>query len=361
MNKNNQKKSIMHFGPDLNEKGGVVTVIDGILKSDLSKKYSIENIATTTSNRKIFTFIKSIFEFINKAIKKEIEIAHIHMASKGSFCRKSIIVLMCKLFNIPSVIHMHGACFDQFYNSMGKIARGYCKYIFKQSEKVIVLSESWKNFFSTWVDEKKIVVVNNSVKVDEKFKIKIKEEKSCVTFVFMGKCGVRKGVYDLLDTIEEIKNHGYDESKFKVILAGDGELDKVNEKVLEKKIENVVNVKGWIEKEEKEEILLSGDVFILPSYNEGLPMAMLEAMSFALPCIVTNVGGIPEVIKNGVNGFISSPGDKKSLYNNMMSLINNEDNRKEMGKNSFDTVNGHFNQEKELLKISNIYNFILKK
>lgn len=90
--------------------------------------------------------------------------------------------------------------------------------------------------------------------------------------------------------------------------------------------------------DKKIQIINEVDAFILPSYNEGLPISILEAMSYNLPIISTSVGGIPEILKNGYNGFLIRPGDKKALKNAILTLINNPSLRKEMGKHSQEMV-----------------------
>lgn len=351
---------IIHFGPGLREKGGVVSVINGIVDSKLSFKYNLRNIETTKSKGKMLSFLKSIINFIRMKRIYDIKIVHIHMASYGSFYRKSIMAILASMFKIPIVIHVHGACFNIFYNSLNKCLKKYCNYIFKLSNKVIVLSESWKEFFISFVNEEKILVLHNSVKISENFNKEIKTDNEKVTFLFMGRCSNRKGVYDLLDIVENIKNDNeYTENNFELLLAGDGELEKIKNIINVKKIDNIVKVLGWVDEKEREELLKKSDVFILPSYNEGLPMAMLEAMSRGLVPVVSSVGGIPEVIKDGLNGYINEAGDKEAFYTNMVNLICHKDLIFKIGKNAFDTVYNDFNSEKEMMILDKLYKEIL--
>ena len=83
------------------------------------------------------------------------------------------------------------------------------------------------------------------------------------------------------------------------------------------------------------------DAYILPSYNEGLPISILEAMSYSLPIISTAVGGIPEILKNGENGFIMEPGDKEAIYRAIHTLMGDERLRAQMGEKSFEKVRTH--------------------
>ena len=87
--------------------------------------------------------------------------------------------------------------------------------------------------------------------------------------------------------------------------------------------------------------LLEQLIYILPSYNEGLPISVLEAMSYSLPIISTTVGGIPEILKNGENGFIMEPGDKDAIYHAIFSLMEDKNLCGEMGRKSFEKVQVH--------------------
>ena len=96
------------------------------------------------------------------------------------------------------------------------------------------------------------------------------------------------------------------------------------------------------EKLGNKQILLNiADAYILPSYNAGLPISVLEAMSYSLPIISTRVGGIPEIVKDGINGLLINPGDKKAIYDSIVSLMNNKELRENMGKQSKDIVKEH--------------------
>ena len=105
------------------------------------------------------------------------------------------------------------------------------------------------------------------------------------------------------------------------MLGGDGEISRVKKIVNEKKLKKYIKVLGWIDKDKKEKYLRECSIFILPSYNEGMPMSIIEAMAYKNAVISTNVGGIPQVIDNNKNGILIEPGDKKQLYNSIEKLI----------------------------------------
>ena len=118
-------------------------------------------------------------------------------------------------------------------------------------------------------------------------------------------------------------------------------MDQVKEIIKQNGLENIAMFQGWVNGEKKVHLLNMADAYILPSYNEGLPISVLEAMSYSLPVISTTVGGIPEILKNGENGFIMEPGDKDAIYHAVVSLMEDKSLCKDMGKKSFEKVQVH--------------------
>ena len=98
---------------------------------------------------------------------------------------------------------------------------------------------------------------------------------------------------------------------------------------------------------------------VLPSYNEGLPMALLEGMACGLPLISTRVGGIPDVIEDNKNGFLIEPGDVSELAAKMIALCTDHNLRDEMGRCSKRLCDANFSVEGYIENLVNIYNSIM--
>ena len=175
----------------------------------------------------------------------------------------------------------------------------------KKCDCVIALSESWKNYFESEFFHPCVEVVKNVIDSPQINKIK----SSQFILLFLGRIGNRKGIFDLLEVLA--KNRLFYEGKLQLFFGGDGEVEKAKEYIKQNKLENIAFYQGWISGKNKIELLNRADAYVLPSYNEGLPVSILESMSYHLPIISTNVGGIPEIVKDGVNGFIIEPGNKK--------------------------------------------------
>lgn len=161
--KKHKKNIILQIGSSLDDKGGIATVMNEIISSRLGKKYNIKQISTYINGHPYKLFFYAIFKIFTYNYIYNIEIAHIHMASKGSFYRKSIIIEICRLLNIKIILHTHGSEFEKFYNSSRH--KKYIQKTLNKVDKLIVLSNSWKEFYSKLVDDSKIQVVYNGVKI----------------------------------------------------------------------------------------------------------------------------------------------------------------------------------------------------
>ena len=97
------------------------------------------------------------------------------------------------------------------------------------------------------------------------------------------------------------------------------------------------------------------DIYVLPSYAEGLPMSILEAASYGLPIVATRVGGIPEIIDDGVNGFLIDPGDKGALTDRLLRLIENPELRSQMGRAAYQKVKEKFDVDTVVKQLDSLY------
>ena len=226
------------------------------------------------------------------------------------------------------------------------------KKIFESADAAIILSESWFDWHFTNISKKaKWIVLRNPSPLPQPL-YKIKNNGKRISILYMSRLEKRKGVYDLIDILPEVIKKNND-SFF--CFAGDGDFEKVRDLIHEKNLSNNAKAIGWIDDEKKVSLLRDTDIFVLPSYNEGLPMALLEAMTFGIPCIATNVGGIPELIQNKKNGLLFFPGDKKKLKLNLSILIQNSEIRNSIGKAAYQTIKKSYTLSSYVKKLTNLY------
>lgn len=355
---------VLMIGNHQSVHGGITSVIQQILKfrwkNDQIDMSFIPSYIGGNALQKIAYFFKAY----NK-IKKELKynkpnVVHIHMSHSGSFDRANMIKKMCEKYNVSVVIHLHGSEFKKFYNrSSGNKQEEICKF-FSDVYAVIVLGENWKEFILSISPKANVCILNNSIAIP---KTGVKQSKTDINFLFMGVLIKRKGVIDLLEAINQLKKEGkLDKINVKFNIGGSGEeYEKLAKYVEENGLEKYIEFLGWVDNENKENILKKNQVFVLPSYNEGLPIAILEALSYGMPIISTNVGSIDEAVYNDKNGYLLKPGDIEELKNKLTALIDNFDLREKMGEESRKIAKEKFDENQYYNNLIKIYKEALNK
>ncbi|MEH7521623.1 glycosyltransferase, partial [Priestia megaterium] len=166
----------------------------------------------------------------------------------------------------------------------------------------------------------------------------------------------RKGILDLIEASQKIITELESKNKqVEFVIAGDGELESTSKSLVEKLgVSKYFKFVGWVNNEQKQELLKESDLFVLPSYNEGLPLSILEAISYGIPVISTNVGSINEAVKNEENGYLINPGDKEKLADFTIKLLT-DSNFKQMGQASRKVAVDLFDINSYFKMVENLY------
>lgn len=269
---------------------------------------------------------------------KRIKIVHIHGAANASFKRCKLFINLAKKCGKKVILHEHAADFVEYYDEAAD--KQAIIDTLRNCDALIVLSQSWKEYFvSIGMDDAKIHVLNNIVSPPELLPEKHVADGK-LHLMYMGEISKRKGGFDLLQAIADNKDYFKDKL---ILRMGGNEVDgDIKTFIKEHGLESFVTYEGWIAGQKKIDCLNWEDVYILPSYNEGLPIAILEAMAYSHPVISTPVGGIPEVIETGKNGMLVQPGDTKAIADAIKYYIENHDSIGEHGKEAYKVVQDFF-------------------
>jgi len=199
--------------------------------------------------------------------------------------------------------------------------------------------------------------------IDEKFVInKYSQSKKELKILFLASyVGKGKGIYETIDAYIELKN------KYQAItltVAGGigldlSEFENVKENVKNKNIEGILFT-GYITGENKIRAFKEHDIYIFPSYTEGMPNSLLEALSFGLPAITTPVGGVPDIFESGVNGFIVPVGEHNDIIKFTEILINDVNLRSKIALNNFHLARKLFSPKEIIERTETIFKEILK-
>ncbi len=373
------KAEVLHIGPAPPQLGGMEAFVGHLLSSDLKKDYHLFllDISKHKKRRSAYkvhvgyagSFKRSVKEMYKSyaqstrflvrfcviLLAKHIKILHIHTGSYTSFWEKSFYVFLGKMWRKKIVIHIHGALFQTFYEQSPKMVQGLIRSILGLCDAVVVLSKSWQAFFRQLIDEAKITIVPNGIDLSQLQYVRVNKTKH-PSIVFLSEVSRRKGIYDLIEAAWRMKGNGID---FQLMVVGGGEIDQVKELVSRRQLENVVTFHGPQHGRDKFAFFKTAWCFVLPSYAEGFPLAIIEAMASGLPVVSTNIGGIPDMLAHGEHGFLCKPGDIDELARYLKHILADSSLRTRMGEKSRDLAFRSYDINKAALRISSLYKRLL--
>jgi glycosyltransferase involved in cell wall biosynthesis len=308
-------------------KGGIAQVLS-IYNSQIFPKFNfVANSCNGSVLVRSFYMIYGFLHFIIKlSFSRQIKIVHIHTSSNHGFLRSSFYIKVSKVFRKKVLIHIHGGGFKDYYNRKSHFVKRYLN----MCDGIISLSDSWKHFFTDIVSTNVYVIPN--VINEPVFDDSVHDAKQ-LHLLFLGDICKEKGIFDLVDVISN--NYSVFDGRVVMHICGLGNVPELMSVVAENKLDNVVKYEGWVIGKKKIDLLNLCDIFILPSYYEGMPISIIEAMSYRMAIISSAIGGIPELVRNNYNGCLITPGDKDAILNSVSFFIDNPLKIKEFGHNSY--------------------------
>ena len=345
---------VLVIGPSpTKSKGGMATVIKGISEDKyLNSEFDLSVFSSYIDGAKWVRVLYSIFAYIKFLFSYQTyDLFHIHMASYGSTFRKAKYVFFLKKHRKKVILHIHGAAYMEFFGQLSAAKKQYVIHTLNCADMVIALSDEWKERFETAFGLCNCVVLNNGVETEAFAPAIIDVDNFCNAFLFLGRFGKRKGAYDLIDAVDIVsKKH----PEVKLYMAGDGELEKVREIVDKKHLKDHIEVVGWVDFAGKIKLLQKVSTLVLPSYNEGLPMAILEGMAAGKAIISTTVGAIPEVVAEE-NGILIEPGDVAALVSALEKCIESHEMVADMSNHNIKRCNECYSRERTHRLIAEYY------
>ena len=342
---------VLMIGAGRDVRGGVSSVVNSYYDAGLDKLCELTYLPTMEDGSKLKKlFVATVARLRFETLIKKNDILHVHMSSDNSFYRKAVFIRKAYKERKKIIIHMHGSTFDLFYKERcNDEQKRQVKEIFAMADKVIALSEDWKEFLAEYIcDAEKIEVIYNAVKIPEPYSKDYSNQK----MLFLGILGQRKGTYDLIEVLPEIFQN-YPDSH--VYFGGDGERQQAEQMCREKGIADHVTFLGWVRGAEKEKLLKECSIYVLPTYHEGMPMSILEAMSYGMAVVSTYVGGIPHIITDEENGLLCEAGDREILCRKLLDLLADQSLRERLGRNAYQMINCKFDVKENVKKVYAIY------
>jgi glycosyltransferase involved in cell wall biosynthesis len=317
-----------------------MAAVQNLILDHCSSDLQIQHIANHEEGsilHRVTIFFRAALQLFENLLCKRSNLCHFHFSQRGCAFRTAILSCLVLLFRKPVVLHAHGSEFRQFFASLPAWICRLLSWVFCQSSSFVVLSEGWKHYYvnSLGLKADRVVVLPNPTVLPPAVPVR-PVSKEIIHLLFLGRVGQRKGTFDLIEAFAALPAEVRNRSR--LTIGGDGEVEKAQNLVRSLGLIDSINLPGWIGSEQRDVLLAKADVFILPSYNEGLPLALLEAMGWGLPAITTPVGGIPELVTHSQDGLLVTPGNIGQLTEAMKSTIEDENLRRYLGQNARERV-----------------------
>ena len=299
-----------------NRSGGVGTMM-AALRNEWGTAVSTRVIDTRGRGgaaRGALFFVWVLLQFVTAG---RVDLVHLHMTTRGSMVRKCVLLVLCSVMRRPAIVHMHGADFETFFTGMRPVWRRLLSAVLHRAAHVVVLGEGWRRFLveRVGVDGARVSVVRNGAGLP---RARVEGRSGVTHVLFLGRLGDRKGVPELMAALGSAPLL---QRAWRATLAGDGDLARFAVLAERCGIAGRVVMPGWVDREAAAALLGGADVLVLPSFDEALPMAVVEALAHGVAVVATPVGVVGELLHDGVDALLVAPGDVAALSRALVRLI----------------------------------------
>lgn len=319
--------------PAPSSRGGVAAVARQMSSSALARQYRLSIFPTYRAGSipgRLYRAAVGLTMIAVGLLVRPPDLVHMKLASRGSFARKLVVGVLCRVRGVPVLVHVHGGGFDQFVAGSPAPVRRLARWLLEGSPQVLSLSERWAAKLRPLFPRAPIDVLANPVEVarfadlaEARFRDHARGETVAPpTALFLGELLERKGVYDLVAAWPAVTSAV---PGAWLVLAGTGEIEGVRAAAAAAGVGDQVETPGWIDFDEKRRRLRAATVFVLPSYTEGVPISLLEAMAAGLPSVVTPVGGVLDAVSDGQEALVIAPGDRDALARAIIQVLDSPD------------------------------------
>lgn len=330
-------------------RGSIATVVDAYRTEGLFRRWPIEYVAThgagSAAERSGLAF-RAAGRFAALLAQHRRAVLHLHTAARTSFARDMLYMGAAVAARCPVILHLHGGGFDRFYDEAGT-GQGVIRFFLERAACVAVPSQRLASWIHSVTPAVRATFLPNPVVMTPP-----QEGARPNLILFLGKLHADKGIFDLLDAVSQLRSAVPD---VRLVCAGEGERIAVARYAERLGIADAVKFTGWVGPSGKRALLESAAVYALPSYGEGMPMSLLEAMAAGVPVVAAPVGGIPEVVVDGTSGFLAAPGDIATLQRLLRKLLLERSLGARIGAAGRETVRARFAAERALPALEELY------
>ena len=339
---------VLMIGPLPPPLGGVQLVVGLQLRSSLAREFELH--VVDTSKRQLrwavenptwktpLYFVRDLSRLIRALVRLRPDAALVHAASSLSFLRDWVFMVAARLAGAKVICHYHGTLHARFPSGETRSGRAIGRLLMSAAHRVIVLGptyrramgEAWKRDDLAWAPNMADVPLFRSMAADTPAPWLARGSRAVL---FVGRLSAPKGIYDLFDAIPRVIER-HPEARFVLVGVAESEaMEPVIRAEAERRgIAPRVTFLGCLEGHAKAAAFVTSQMIVVPSWTEGFPLVIPEAMAAGLPVIATGVGAIPDFVTDGEDGFLIAPRDPRALADRICRLLEDEGLRRRISE-----------------------------
>jgi glycosyltransferase involved in cell wall biosynthesis len=274
-------------------------------------------------------FASAASQLVYRCMLGRIHLLHLNVSVHGSFYRKYILSRIACGFGVPYAVHIHAGRFEQFWNDSSPRVAALIDTFLRSSARIIVLGNVYRELIAARAPHSvaKVAVLPNATE-GRVARIPAEAPDAPVRITFLGRLGTLKGTPQLIEALGRLRAR----PGWIATLAGNGDVEESRRRIAELGLTDRVAIPGWLGPEGVDRLLERTDVLILPSFSEGLPMAIIEAFAAGIPVIATPVNAVVDVVQHERNGLLVKPGDIDAIAAALARLMDDPELRKRLGE-----------------------------
>jgi len=324
---------VMVIGPapaTASSRGGMATVA-ALMAAHPDRRIRVTVVPTYVDASRLVKLLVGMRGMLHASwllVRGRADVLHVNLAQGGSVLRKAVPLCAARLAGVPTVVHGHSYDFGGWFDRQSSPVRVAVRRILV-ADRWLVLGERHVEEYASRMRlaDDRISVLRNAIRIPQT--AVTQSPVGPVHAVALGRMGARKGSYEVVSAVAALDQAV--RCRLRVTLAGDGEVDEVRAAVAAAGVGETIHVAGWLEPAARDELLSTAHVFLLPSRDEGLPMALLEAMAHGLAPLTTSVGSIGEAVTDGVTGIVVQPGSTDQIAEALTAFVTDESLRTRLG------------------------------
>lgn len=339
---------LIMLGAAAETRGSIAAVVDAYRAHGLFQRWPIEYLAThgdTGARQSAGLAFDALGRFGLLMARHRHAVVHLHLAARGNPARDGAFIAAALAARAPLVVQLHGAGFD------GSHGGPLMRHLLSKAAALLFPCESLRPWARSVAPRAHAVCLPHPVPALSAAQLAPQASRPNL-ILFLGRLEAAKGIFDLLEAVAALRASVPD---VRLVCAGDGKRIAVARHAERLGIAEAVKFTGWVGPSGKRALLETAAIYALPSYREGLPISLCEAMAAGVPVVASAIGGIPEVVSDGVSGLLVAPGDKATLERQLRKLLTDRALAARIGSAARETARLRFAPERALAQLEQVY------